>query len=98
MSDLLLALGFWAGLFILFDVWRAREVRQRNAESLRPENQLKAARERVTRCERQVSEAVDMGWKDEQARRQADLDRARDALAALEAEFPEAAARAQAEN
>lgn len=98
MGEVLLALVTWAAIFAGLGLGYARQVarrgRRRTAEDLRPENQLRTWRRALELSEKECAQARAMGWSLE--RPEARLARARERLAALEAQFPELAARAKA--
>lgn len=97
LLSLLQIVGFWGAVFGGFALLRAWEVRRETAESLRPENRLRVARESVARAERFLAEARERGWHEELPRRAEELEQQQARLEALETEFPAAAERAKAE-
>ena len=98
MGEVLLALVTWAAIIGGLGWWHAHGValrgKRRVAEDMRPENQLRSARRALELSEKECADARAMGWSCAQP--EARLARARERLAALEAQFPELAARAKA--
>ena len=98
MGEVLLALVTWAAIFAGLGLGYARQVarrgRRRTAEDLRPENQLRTWRREAQYYERRGAAERARGSRSDLSA--AGLARARERLAALEAQFPELAARAKA--